>query len=164
MMISACSSHVGLGSDFFTALANIGEDRVDTLFVNDSHTLGRDFQADESIFAVNPETMHMQVGCKTASCPVIRMADVVSRTEKKRRVYTRATHLGQVRNQPDRLYWPPSQCLIRVYNKPRSASETSEPRPIIKWSSTRTSICNNSFFRLLVSSMSLADGSGTPEG
>ena len=52
----------GIGSDLLSASANVGEHRIDTLLVDYPHTMGRDFQPDEALFAVNPEAMKMQVG------------------------------------------------------------------------------------------------------
>jgi hypothetical protein len=70
---------VPLCSDFFAAGAQVGEDRVYALLVDDAHAFGRETQTHPAILTFDPEPVGVQVGEKTASGFVVRMGNVVSR-------------------------------------------------------------------------------------
>jgi hypothetical protein len=49
------------------ALAHIGDDFVDAVFIDNAHTLGGQAQLDPAILGFNPEFVSVQVGQKTAT-------------------------------------------------------------------------------------------------
>jgi hypothetical protein len=53
------------------ALANVGDDRVDAVFINDAHALGGKAQFYPSVLGFDPEFVRMQVGQKAATRPVL---------------------------------------------------------------------------------------------
>jgi len=55
------------------AFAHIGDDRVDAVFIDDSHTLDGQAQLDPTFLGFNPEFVSVQVGQKTAARTVIRV-------------------------------------------------------------------------------------------
>ena len=60
------------------ALAHVGDNRVDAVFINDAHALGGKAQLYPSILGFDPELMRMQVGQKASSRPVVGMRHIVS--------------------------------------------------------------------------------------
>jgi hypothetical protein len=68
-----------LCSDFFAAGAHFAQDRVYTLFVDDAHAFGSEAQPHPAILALDPESVGVQIGQKTAFGLVVRVGNVVSR-------------------------------------------------------------------------------------
>ena len=52
----------------------------------------------------------------------------------------------------------------RLHSSPRSANETTSPRPTTRWSSTRTSTSASALFSVCVRNSSARDGSAAPDG
>jgi hypothetical protein len=60
------------------ALTHVGDYRVDAVFIDNPHALGRQAQLDPAILRVDPELVGMQVRQKATTRPVIRMRHIVS--------------------------------------------------------------------------------------
>src|SRR5210317_2064330 len=60
------------------ALAHVGDDRVDAVFVDNAHALGGQAQLEPAILGFDPELVRVQVGQKAATCAVVGVRHVVS--------------------------------------------------------------------------------------
>ena len=60
------------------ALAHVGDDRVDAVFIDDAHALDGQAQFDPAILGFNPELVRVQVGQKAATRAVVGVRHIVS--------------------------------------------------------------------------------------
>ena len=88
---------------FDAALTHVGDYRVDAVFIDNPHALGRQAQLDPSIFRVNPELVGMQVRQKATTRPVIRMRHNVSANRFLTGYLTEPRHGGTPLNREIRL-------------------------------------------------------------
>jgi len=60
------------------ALAHVGDNRVDAVFIDDAHTFGRQAQLYPAILGFDPEFVRVQVGQKATTRTIVSVRHVVS--------------------------------------------------------------------------------------